>query len=156
MTLAYCELIAPEFETLDLSQSIGRALHRSDGLCPTLTEASIIWYKPYARTLTGKEALLLTGLPPEILNETRLNALKTALSPQVEVDSLMSHLAGNAWSGSAVLAIYIAILQQLPSNFLCHNKAGCESDTESSDVGAFAARLLAFCMFVFALHAFAL
>ena len=127
MTLAYYLKVAPGFQCLDLPQSIGRAPHRYDGLTPTIVEATVLWVTGKGRTLTGKELLLVTGVPLKYLSPARLAALKANTTHDVE--NLMASLAGNAWSGAAVLAVYIAVLAELPVSVF----AGTSVDDEPAD-----------------------
>ena len=73
----------------------------------------------------------MTGVPLEYLSSARLAALKANTTH--DVDSLMTSLAGNAWSGSAVLAVYIAALAELPAAVFM---AASVDDETADDSGA--------------------
>ena len=89
----------------DLTPTIKRMRSRSSGILATIVPNSKIMVKvakvPF-RILTGVEKIMITGLP--------LKMLEAGLMDPSVNDSLYRDLAGNAFTCSITLAIFIAIM----------------------------------------------
>ena len=127
--MAYYMLTHPDMTCLDISQSVGRAPIRNDDVLPTLTEASEIWLPRLGRVLTGKEMLLATGFPASLFAKKPMQEFKHALG-KTDPDSVMASLAGNAWVGAVILAVWLAVLSHVPVAVL---KSGWEPPNEDED-----------------------
>ena len=129
MCLEYYMLTQPTMACLDISQTVGRAPVRHDDVLPTLTENSQIWVPQLGRVLTGKEMLLVTGLPASLFAEKPMQEFKQALG-KTDPDAVMASLAGNAWSAGAILAVWLAVLRDVPVAVL---KSGWEPPNEEDE-----------------------
>lgn len=129
MCLAYYTLTHPEMTCLDISQSVGRAPVRGDDILPTLTEASEIWLPQLGRVLTGKEMLLVTGLPASLFARKPMQEFKQSLG-KTDPDTVMASLAGNAWVAGVILAVWLAVLSEVPVAVL---KSGWEPPNEDDE-----------------------
>ena len=90
--------VSPEEEVLDLAQSLSRVPHCTNAV-PCILPNSIMWLRRRFRVVEPNEALVLQGLP--LLSHHQLASWSQA--------ELMN-LAGNAFCGENVMAIYIAAL----------------------------------------------
>lgn len=116
----------PAITALDVYPSIGRMARGYEGILPTLVPGSKVVLVKQRRILSGLEALANQGFPAPLLRK-----LADSGDMKVESDPLFADLAGNAYSGSVVLAVLLGVLAGLrPRHLHADHGGACSSDDD--------------------------
>jgi hypothetical protein len=132
--VAYAFQMDAQVTSVDVSQSLGRLPARSDNLFANFTTRSKIYMFHQKRVLTGREMLMLHGMPPQIL-------------PEGVGDPLLRDLAGNSFLAGAVIVILISTFLHVPPEVLVPTEtealpADDSAEDNGNDDDAFMQRLL--------------
>ena len=124
--------------SLDVSPSLFRMARGHSGLFPTLCPGSKVVLIEQKRVLTGLESLTLQGFPPSLLKQYARERSDRS-SGGVAPDVLMGDLAGNAYSGTVILAVLLSVILGLtPGHLGRHGQfngcIGCPDDPDVADL----------------------
>jgi site-specific DNA-cytosine methylase len=96
----------PDLSSLDVAPTLIRMTTSRDKMLPTILPGSKIILIAEKRPLLGIEALAVQGFSASFLKEFA----SSPACPSRTIDSFFMDLAGNAWSGPCMLALFVAVL----------------------------------------------
>ena len=114
--LAFFMTVDPSLTSLDVYQMPGRCFVGRNHMIGTLVTGSKVFSTSLSRVLTGKDCLMVHGVPESMLESSVLQA--ACLS-----DQQLKFLAGNSFVGHCFACVFLSLLVHYPRDLTKKSKS---------------------------------